>query len=887
MGAEGKRILLLDADLRSRRLLDLSLRREGYDVVGAGSVREGLEKYREQSVDLVIAEADLGGESGTVFGARLKESGDPEIPPVIYISESKVLARRLMEAGAADVLEKPLYLKEVLERIAAVIDRRPEEAPARREEFSGNLAETPFFELLYQAVNKDRTGAIRVKHGRMDGTVYIDGGEVVDAVSGQDAGEPALRRLFTWNHGSYQVRYGDLSERERRITRPTTEVLADAQIYADEWRALLPGAGSLDTVYTVEYRSFVSQIGDLPLEVNSLIRMFDGIRTLEEAIYDAEISDLVALRVVERLVDDEILMAIKGGGRTAAAADPGFAAMGGGAMASTAIAGDVSAAEFRILTETDRLRAEITRLRFEREERERQAMMRDSGGGGEDRLSALAAERRLLEEERMRLLGGGSSRPGSSPYPTGGYSAPERYPTGNYAPLDPGHLSALELERARLDQERMRLAGLGVAAGAGYGAAELRMQANAVARELGQTQGMSPTTDHGMPAFNGDTMLTDVGEGDVETFDFESSFMDDEVTGAFFAATDHGHLEDDDYLFAQPDQKTGRTAWVAAMTIMALALAAFATFLIIDSVNNGKNSKQARREAAEQARIDAERAERDRLAQIERERQERAFYNAARDGSTVATELAERMGVFVAENPTFGSLVGLATNLGQVEMPSLAQNDGQQQSALAFAGNLPTTVEGIRALNLSRRSAFLSGRRSYEPSEAGQAAIASSSAGRRGSGSSSSGRSGRSGGGSGNSNPRRGGAQVITGDNSPVLARAEQEAVRRCVDNYEGGDYEEALRACGQSGQEDSAEVARTIGAAHYNLGNNDEAREHLERAVQLDRSDGEAWLHLADTQRESGDSRAARDAYQRYLELNPTGERAEEVRYILDNFDR
>ncbi len=884
MGAEGKRILLLDADLRSRRLLDLSLRREGYEVVGAGSVREGLEKYREQSVDLVIAEADLGGESGTVFGARLKESGDPEIPPVIYISESKVLARRLMEAGAADVLEKPLYLKEVLERVAAVIERRPEEAPARREEFSGDLVETPFFELLYQAVNKDRTGAIRVKHGRMEGTVYIQDGEVIDAVSGQDAGEPALRRLFTWNLGNYQVRYGDLSERERRITRPTTEVLADAQIYADEWRALMHGAGSLDTVYTVEYRSFVSQIGDLPLEVNSLIRMFDGIRTLEEAIYDAEISDLVALRVVERLVADEILMAIKGGGR-AAASDPGFAAMGGGAAAPAPIPGDVSAAEFRILTETDRLRAEITRLRIEREDRERQAMMRDLGGAGgigEDRLSALAAERRLLEEERMRLLGGGSARLGSGPYTgSGNYAAADPYPTGNYAPLDPAHLSALEVERARLDQERMRLAGLG-AAGAGYGAAELRMQADAVARELGQTHGMSPSnTDHGMPAFNADpTMLADVGDGDVEAFDFESSFMDDEVTGAFFAATDHGHLEDDDYLFAQPEQKTGRTAWVAAMTVMALALAAFATFLIIDSINNGENSKQARAEAAEQARLDAERAERDRLAQIERERQERAFYNAARDGSTLATELAERLGVYTENN--FNSLVAVATSIGNVEMPALPANGEQQQSALAFAGNLPTTIEGIRALNLSRRSAFLSGRRSYEPSTAGQAAIANSSAGRRGSGSSS-----RAGGTRGAAGPRRGGPQVITGDNSPVLARAEAAAVQSCMDNYEGGDYEEALRLCNQSGQDDNAAVARTIGAAHYNLGNNEEAREHLERAVQIDRGDEEAWLHLADAQRESGDGQAARDAYRRYLELNPTGERAEEVRYILDNFDR
>ena len=77
--------------------------------------------------------------------------------------------------------------------------------------------------------------------------------------------------------------------------------------YAADWSDAVQSVGSLHAVYSVEYRSFVSQLGKLPEEANALIRTFDGIRTVEEAIAKSDVDDLQALQLIGPLVEAEVL----------------------------------------------------------------------------------------------------------------------------------------------------------------------------------------------------------------------------------------------------------------------------------------------------------------------------------------------------------------------------------------------------------------------------------------------------------------------------------------------------------------------------------------------------------------------------------------------------
>ncbi|MDP2232105.1 MAG: tetratricopeptide repeat protein, partial [Actinomycetota bacterium] len=61
------------------------------------------------------------------------------------------------------------------------------------------------------------------------------------------------------------------------------------------------------------------------------------------------------------------------------------------------------------------------------------------------------------------------------------------------------------------------------------------------------------------------------------------------------------------------------------------------------------------------------------------------------------------------------------------------------------------------------------------------------------------------------------------------------------------------------------------LARALMRLGRLDEAREHLQIAVDLDQNYGDAWVLLGDVTRMAGDLPAARDAYTKALVLQPT----------------
>ncbi|MDW8247251.1 MAG: tetratricopeptide repeat protein [Sandaracinaceae bacterium] len=82
------------------------------------------------------------------------------------------------------------------------------------------------------------------------------------------------------------------------------------------------------------------------------------------------------------------------------------------------------------------------------------------------------------------------------------------------------------------------------------------------------------------------------------------------------------------------------------------------------------------------------------------------------------------------------------------------------------------------------------------------------------------------------------------------------------------------------------------VGSLHYALGRLNEARKHLEKAVELAKKDprlregkepAETHYLLAIVLRDQGEDSRAREHFSAYLNLNPHGEHAAEVRAILE----
>jgi signal transduction histidine kinase len=110
-------ILLVEDDEPLRRIIARALRARSYRVVEAGTVAEGLEALRATPPDLLISDLNLPDGNG-VEVVRACKALD-QMRPVLVMSGTQEQEDRIQafEAGADDVVGKPVYMQELKKRV--------------------------------------------------------------------------------------------------------------------------------------------------------------------------------------------------------------------------------------------------------------------------------------------------------------------------------------------------------------------------------------------------------------------------------------------------------------------------------------------------------------------------------------------------------------------------------------------------------------------------------------------------------------------------------------------------------------------------------------------------------------------------------------------------
>ncbi|MEQ7874601.1 response regulator [Sphingomonas sp. ASV193] len=103
---EPRRILYIDDDAGTRRLVQKLLGRRGHQVVTAEDGNDGIAKAREGDFDLIAVDHYMPGLDGLATLEALKQL--PGMPPVVYVtgSEESAVAVAALKAGAYDYVVK-------------------------------------------------------------------------------------------------------------------------------------------------------------------------------------------------------------------------------------------------------------------------------------------------------------------------------------------------------------------------------------------------------------------------------------------------------------------------------------------------------------------------------------------------------------------------------------------------------------------------------------------------------------------------------------------------------------------------------------------------------------------------------------------------------------
>lgn len=297
-------LLLVDGDAKSLRVMEVSLKKAGFQVTTAIHGKDALEKVQISLPDLVLAETRMPEMDGFELCKVLKSDERFRHIPYVFLTSQKAVESKVkgLETGAEDYLTKPIYIKEVVTRVRMILAKVEKERFEKKEQragFSGNLSDMGVVDLVQTFEIGRKTGTIQIL-GERQGTVFFKEGRVIDAELGRLRGENAFYRMLNTFEGQFEVSFATV-ERAERIEVSTQGLLMEGMRRLDEWGRMLEQLPPLETVFELDYQSLADRLAEIPDEVNGLLRLFDGRRTLQRVVEDSDFEDLAALGIISKL----------------------------------------------------------------------------------------------------------------------------------------------------------------------------------------------------------------------------------------------------------------------------------------------------------------------------------------------------------------------------------------------------------------------------------------------------------------------------------------------------------------------------------------------------------------------------------------------------------
>ena len=121
-----KKILVIEDDPATSRLVEYSLRHEGYQVSTASNGLDGIRKAVEEAPDLIILDVMLPGLDGFEICHRLRSKPDTaKLPIMMFSAKAQEMDKSTgLLVGADDYLTKPAAPTTILSHVEALLAKK-------------------------------------------------------------------------------------------------------------------------------------------------------------------------------------------------------------------------------------------------------------------------------------------------------------------------------------------------------------------------------------------------------------------------------------------------------------------------------------------------------------------------------------------------------------------------------------------------------------------------------------------------------------------------------------------------------------------------------------------------------------------------------------------
>jgi CheY-like chemotaxis protein/MinD-like ATPase involved in chromosome partitioning or flagellar assembly len=202
------KILIVDDDIDSLKLIGLMLQRHGYEVVAANAGNQALSKATSEHPSLIILDVMMPDMDGYEVCRRLRANPETKAIPIIMFTAKTLVDDKVagFEAGADDYLTKPTHPAELASRVKGILARNT--TPKKAEPVKGTTI-----------------GVIGTKGGVGTTTIALN-----LATAFQLSGENAIVADFQLGTGSLGlfIGFGQSSGMANVLSKPANEIRPSA-----------------------------------------------------------------------------------------------------------------------------------------------------------------------------------------------------------------------------------------------------------------------------------------------------------------------------------------------------------------------------------------------------------------------------------------------------------------------------------------------------------------------------------------------------------------------------------------------------------------------------------------------------------------------------------
>ncbi len=122
-----ERILVIDDDLDTLRLVGLMLQRQGYEIIAASNGTQGLEKAFAEKPNLILLDVMMPDMDGYEVTRRLRKNPTTSTIPILMFTAKTQIDDKVtgFEVGADDYLTKPTHPTELQAHVRTLLARTP------------------------------------------------------------------------------------------------------------------------------------------------------------------------------------------------------------------------------------------------------------------------------------------------------------------------------------------------------------------------------------------------------------------------------------------------------------------------------------------------------------------------------------------------------------------------------------------------------------------------------------------------------------------------------------------------------------------------------------------------------------------------------------------